>query len=51
MPLLALLIAVVAIAAFTYLAFATKSILAAGLALISLAWVIAACSTAEHVTF
>lgn len=51
MPLLALLIAVVAIAAFTYVAVVSKSLLAAGLALISLAWVIAACSTAHHVTF
>lgn len=51
MPLLALLIAVVALAAFTYVAFTTRSLVAAGLALLDLAWIIAACSTAKHVTF
>lgn len=51
MPLLALLIAVAALCAFTYVAFTTRSLVAAGLALLDLAWIIAACSTAEHVTF
>lgn len=51
MTLLALLIAVVALAAFTYVAYTTRSLIAAGLALVDLAWIIASCSTASHVTF